>query len=461
MRELLSILMLQAGYTSTLVQIGVTALGLGSGAVGCFALLRGRALVSDAIAHATLPGIAGAFLVAVWLNGAGHGSAGGFDAKSLPILLAGAVVSGLVSIAALNWLTRTARLSEDASLAVVLSVFFGFGVVLLSIVQRSSAGGQAGLSRFILGQTAAMQIHDVWLMLGVAVLSIGACVAGFRHLGLLCFDRAFATTSAGARGVSLVDGGLLLLIVLVTVVGLQAVGLILVVAMLVIPPSAARFWSNRLRTMLVVSMVIGGLSGYIGAALSAVAIGWPAGGVIVLTASGLFVVSMVFAPARGLAWRATARITRARKARLHHALRRSYEQLESAPGASVLLEPRLARMLIKRGLATETGTPASGISVYRPTLTLTPTGLVEAARVTRVHRLWEQYLVVYGGHAVDHADDPADLIEHVLDAELIGDLERSVLGNSQRAASAALIPVAAIAALVPPPSVHPLKAGPT
>lgn len=418
MSDLWRILTLQAGYNTSVVVLGTCVLGVACGVVGALALLRKRVLVSDALAHATLPGLAGAFMI---------GAALGLNTRSLPLLLAGAVASGVLGLLTVQWLSRHTRLGEDAALAVVLSVFFGAGAALLSIVQRLSTGGQAGLTRFIYGQTAAMSAGDVWLMGGAAAGVLLVCVLLFKELRLLCFDRGFA--SAQGWPVTALDLLLLTLITVVTVIGLQAVGLILVVAMIVTPAAAARFWTDRLGLMVMLSALIGGAAGYLGSALSALAPRLPAGAVIVLTASGLFVVSLLCAPRRGVLARVLHHAgTRARLAR-EHLLRALFEAGEGAPAAEVSTNRlrrvrarsgwwgRIApRMLARRGLVVDRG----------GALMLTADGQAEAARITRVHRLWEAYLIREGGHDPVHADDPADLIEHALDPAIVAELERAV-----------------------------------
>lgn len=287
--DLLAALSFQAGYNTRIVLIGAVLLGTAAGLVGTFTLLRGRALVSDALGHATLPGVVLAFMA---------GSALGLSSRNLPLLLAGAAASGALAVWLVHLLSHHTRLTEDTAIAAVLGVSFGLGVVLLSVAQRLPTGGQAGLGTFILGQTAGMTEGEVWTMAGLAALAILASVALFKEFRLICFDPDFA------RGlgwpVQRLDLLLLGLVVVVTVAGLQTVGLVLVVAFLVIPPVAARFWSERLDRILLLAGLFGGVSGAVGAALSSALPGLPTGAVIVLVAGTLFLVSLLFAPRRGV-----------------------------------------------------------------------------------------------------------------------------------------------------------------
>ncbi|QJE73803.1 metal ABC transporter permease [Aerophototrophica crusticola] len=277
------------GFNTLVVLFGATALGIASGVVGTFMLLRRRALVSDALSHATLPGIAGAFLLGAWF---------GVEGRSLPLLLAGAAASGVLGVLAIQAITRWTRLPEDAAIGAVLSCFFGLGIVLLSVVQGLPTGGAAGIKTFIFGQTAAMRAAEA-AGLGVLALLAALVVALlFKELKLVAFDEGFARVQGWPAG--RIDLALMALVTLVTVVGLQTVGLILIIALLITPPAAARFWTDSLESMVGIAALIGGLSGGIGAWLSAKYEDMPAGAVIVLTATALFTLSLLFAPKRGL-----------------------------------------------------------------------------------------------------------------------------------------------------------------
>ncbi|MEL7345250.1 MAG: iron chelate uptake ABC transporter family permease subunit [Pseudomonadota bacterium] len=286
---LLDALTLGLGYNATLVTIGASLLGASAGITGSYLFLRKRALVSDAISHATLPGVALAFLVMVALGG---------DGRSLGGLLLGSAISAGLGLLVVEWLTRATRIGEDAAIGAVLSVFFGAGVVLLTIIQSLPTGRQAGLEGFLLGSAASMLRGEaVLIAMGGAVTMVCLFVLR-RPLSLVAFDPAFAET----RGINTraIDLALMGLVLAVTVVGLKVVGLILIVAMLIIPAVAARFWSEHLGTMVAIAGLIGALSGYVGAAVSATAPDLPTGPIIVLFAFGAFAISMLFAPSRGL-----------------------------------------------------------------------------------------------------------------------------------------------------------------
>ena len=286
---LIEALFLQLGYNATLVTLGAMLLGVAAGVGGTFLFLRKRALVSDAISHATLPGIGLAFLALVALGG---------DGRSLPLLMLGAAASAWIGLLCISWLTRRTRLGEDAAIGAVLSVFFGFGVVLLTVIQTMSSGRQAGLEGFLLGSTAGMLRSEALMLAVSAALVLGLVMLLRRPLTLAAFDPAYGET----RGMNIarVDLAMMGIVLAVTVVGLKIVGLILVVALLIIPPVAARFWTDRIETLLLLSGLIGGISGYVGAALSATAPNLPTGPIVVLIGFALFLASLLLSPKRGV-----------------------------------------------------------------------------------------------------------------------------------------------------------------
>jgi len=282
-------LLMQAGFNTALVCIGAALLGAAAGGVGTFILLRRRSLASDAAGHATLPGLTAAFIIMAWLTG---------DGRWMPALMVGAAISAGLGLAAVHALAARTRLPEEAAIGAVLSVFFGAGVVLMTVVQVIGTGGQAGIATYLLGSAAGMLRHEAAL---IAAMAFATAVAAFllrRPLTMLCFDEDFAAMNGVA--VRWIDLALSALLLAVVVTGLKVVGLVLSVALSIIPPVAARFWTNRVHHMVIVAAAIGATGGYVGAAVSSAAHNLPTGAVIVLTLFTLFIVSLLFAPARGL-----------------------------------------------------------------------------------------------------------------------------------------------------------------
>lgn len=296
---MLDALLLQSGYNAALVSVGAALLGLSAGAVGAFVNLRRRALVSDAMAHATLPGIGLAFLAMVALGG---------DGRALAGLLAGAALTAALGLWAVQALSRT-RLPEDAAIGAVLSTFYGAGIVILTTIQMLGAGRPAGLEGFLLGSTAGMLRADA-LLIGVGGMVVLALLVLLRRPLLMV---AFDPLHARMMGVSAraMDAALMLLTLAVVLLGLRVVGLILIVALLITPAAAARLWSDRAVVVAILAGAVGAACGWIGAAISASVPDVPTGPVIVLLAFGAFVLSLLFAPRHGiLAARARARLQR-------------------------------------------------------------------------------------------------------------------------------------------------------
>lgn len=419
-------------YNTRLVVLSTCLLGIASGLVGSFLLLRKRSLMGDALSHATLPGIGIAFAVMVSLGGSG---------KSLPGLLFGATISGILGVLLMLAINRTTRLKDDVSMGLVLSVFFGIGVAVLGMVQAMPQASAAGLEYFIYGKTASMVRADFYFIASTAVLASAVCILLKKELTLLCFDDEFAGSLG--RPVLLLDLILLALVTAVTVIGLQAVGLILIIAFLITPPAAARFWTERLSVMVTLSAIIGGMSGWLGASISALLPRLPAGAVIVLVAAALFVLSMIFAPARGVLPRFLRHEQLRRKVGRQHLLRAVYEILEGrsrqAGVAGLVANTPFTReeLAAKR---TWSQAEVDGIlnreigmghlsRVGDGTLQLTEEGFGEAARITRNHRLWEVYLVTHADIAPSHVDRDADVVEHILDADLVRQLEEELRQN--------------------------------
>lgn len=416
-------------YNTRVVVFCTTLLGCAAGLVGSFTLLRRRALMGDAISHATLPGIAFAFMVAVLL---------GYAGKSLPILLLGATVTGLIGVGAILLIRNMTHLKEDTALGAVLSVFFGAGLALLGIIQQMKGGHAAGLESFIYGKTASMGAADARLIAIFSLSAIITCVLFFREFKLLCFDDVYAG-SAGYPVVAL-DLLLMAVVVAITIIGLQAVGLILMIALLVIPAAAARFWTQRMRQLVLYAAFLGAVCGALGAISSAVFPKLPSGAMIVLVCSVFFLLSLFFGIERGVAIRYWRRMSLNRAIAQEHLLRAIYEILETRLGLEALADQddaeELAEVVTVNDLYPKRSWSSNQLKreINRAVkdhflitadggARFTQTGLDEAERLTRQHRLWELYLVTYADVATARVDRDADWIEHVLEPEVIVELE--------------------------------------
>ena len=422
--EVVRVLTLQ-DYNTRIVIIGTTLLGLAAGLVGTFLLLRKRALLSDTLSHATLPGIALTFILVTWLGG---------DGKNLVALIIGAASFSVLGTISVIVVQKYSRLKDDAALGIVLSVYFGFGIALLGLATRMESGTAAGLSSFIYGKTASMLFFDA-LLIGVTALgSAIVCILLFKEFTLICFDYQYSATQGWP--VVRLDFLMMTLVVVVTVIGLQAVGLILVVALLIIPPSAARFWTHSLKSMLILSGFFGALSGLLGSTFSALMANLPAGAVIVIMAAVVFMFSLAFGPASGLIHQMLDRSRLTRKVARENLLRKMYELYElhgtaemenkAAPGFPI--DDLLAARAWSPGRLRRTLNAARSAGMIESNgnqrFSLTDKGLDEAYQIVRKHRLWEAYLITHADIAPSQVDWGADAIEHVLDREMILKLEK-------------------------------------
>lgn len=284
---------LQSYYTLTLVMAGSALLGVVSGALGTFAVLRKQSLLGDVLSHAALPGICLAFMVT--------------QSKDPLILMLGAAGSGALGMTWASSITRRTRLKDDAALGLVLSVFFGAGFMLLTWIQHSRihGAGQAGLDRFLFGQAAAILERDLVIMASLGAAALLVLLVFWKEFKVLTFDPEFAATLGYPT--RLLNLLLTALLVLAIVIGLQTVGVVLMSAMVVAPAAAARQWTDRLGIMVMLAAVFGALAGVGGAFVSSTAARLPTGPIIVLFLSGMVLLSLLFAPSRGLLWQALRR----------------------------------------------------------------------------------------------------------------------------------------------------------
>ena len=413
-------------YNTGLVVICTMLLGCACGLMGGFLLLRKRSLMGDTLSHATLPGVGLSFMLLVALGG---------DGKSLPILLAGAGITGVIGCAAVLFIREQTRIKDDAAMGIVLSVFFGAGVAILGVIQKMPEGSAAGLESFIYGKTASMVMSDFQILVFVTICVITCSLLLFKEFRLLCFDENFAAVLGWP--VKFLDILLLALITAVTVAGLQAVGLILIIAFLITPAAAARFWTNQLDRMLMLSALIGAASGWIGASLSAFFPRLPAGAVIVLVAALFFVVSMLIGTERGVMIRSLRQSQLEKRMGRQHLLRALYEILEGGRVTEELIirtvpfrQIRGRRTWSDRQLRDYIRRAYNEGLVEAPnkadSILLTETGLVEAKQVTRNHRLWEMYLIEYADVATSRVDRDADMVEHILGDKMVTRLENKL-----------------------------------
>ncbi|HEX6587725.1 MAG TPA: iron chelate uptake ABC transporter family permease subunit [Longimicrobiales bacterium] len=317
-------------YTLRTVALGAAALGLVSGTLGAYAVLRRQSLLGDAISHAALPGIVLAFLLT--------------GSKSTLVLVLGAAAAGLIGTLVVMAVIGRSRVPEDSALGIVLSVFFGLGLVLLTYVQKLPDARQAGLESFLFGQAATLLQRDVAVIAALGAIALLSVFLFWKEFKLLAFDREFgATLGFPMRAIDVL---LTTMLVIAIVVGLQTVGVVLMSAMVVAPAAAARQWTNTLSRMVVLSALFGALAGVTGAVVSSSAPGVATGPAVVLAVTSIVVVSLLFAPERGVVWRALERRRRRHEIRADavlldlYALAAQHDMREHAHRTDVLVAMR-------------------------------------------------------------------------------------------------------------------------
>lgn len=267
-------------YTARTILLGAASLGIVSGVVGSYAVLRKQSLVGDVMSHAALPGIVLAFIIM------------GVK-EQLPIFI-GAALSAVLAVFLINLITSNSRIKTDSAMGMALSVFFGLGLVLLTYAQKMPDANQAGLDKFLFGQAEALVEKDV-LVIGLTGLFALLVVGLFwKEFKLLCFDPDFG----GTMGFSMKSLDLLVTAVIVSaiVIGLQTVGVVLMSSMLIAPAVAARQWTGRMGSMVILSASVAAVSGVTGVALSAGLENVPTGPAVIVCVSVIAFFSVLFSP---------------------------------------------------------------------------------------------------------------------------------------------------------------------
>lgn len=410
------------------VVLGTMLLSASSAMVGVFIVLRKKALVGDAVAHGVLPGICAAFLL--------------FGTKDIVYLISGAFASGWISLLIIDAIVKHSKVRNDAAIALVLTVFFGFGIVLLTYIQHQGNSSQSGLDSFIFGKAAALLGRDLFAFSIIALVLIFTVFSFFKELTLVSFDESYA------KSLGLPVGKLELLLttltVLAVVTGITAVGVVLMAAMLITPAVAARFWTNNLKVMLLLAASFGALSGLLGAFISFVAPAMPTGPWMVVVSSLFAFFSFFFAPQTGIVARSRGQRKRQRLIAEDNVLKLFYQYGEQDGDVNPHLtfqkimdframSTRLLHKTLNRLQKKKMVIPQAG-GWY-----LTKAGKEKAMRIVRLHRLWELYLTRFADMSPLHVHENAELIEHILTPELEKELEKE-LGYPERDPHNSIIP---------------------
>ncbi|SEK79456.1 metal ABC transporter permease [Parapedobacter koreensis] len=397
------------------VVLGNVLLAASAAMVGAFILLQKKALVGDAVSHAVLPGVCAAFLFS--------------GSKNTALMLIGAFVSGWLALITIDYIAAKSKIKKDAAIGLVLSVFFGTGMVMMTYIQQSGNAAQSGLDHFIFGNAATLVGADLVVFSILAAVLLLAVGVFFKAFALVAFDKPYA--EALGYPVRRLDLLLTSLTVLAVVTGITAVGVVLMAAMLVTPAAAARYWTDNIRRMVGIAVAFGVFAGLSGAYISYVAPAMPTGPWMVVVSSAIAFFSFFFAPRKGIVPRMYMQRKNQRVIVEENTLKmfyhlgernshfdgmRSLDELASTREVNkALLKTALRRLVAKGLLASRDGQWA-----------LTDAGHQKAMRVVRLHRLWELYLTKYMDIASDHVHDDAETIEHILTPELERELEHQL-----------------------------------
>lgn len=387
------------------VLIGCALIGGGASVVGSFSFLRKQSLVGDAVAHSLLPGVALSFLI--------------FEEKNLWVLFPGALIAGWLSLMSIDIITNKSKIKSDTAIAIVLSVFFAVGIVLLTHIQQGEYGNQSGLESFLFGKAASMLPRDIYLFVIVDIILILAIVIYYPYLKLYSFDPDFA------KGVGLPAKWLEFLLATLTVLavasGIQAVGVVLMAALIITPAATARFYTKRLSHMLFLALGFGMVSAVGGVLISYSAPSMPTGPWIVVILSFMAIFTFLMAPRKGIIHRNQMRKQHVAKMNRENVLKLFYILQEEQHHEFVTLpELSSARHFDSHHLekALKKLEHKHYIKKSDSGMSLTDSGLKEAMRIVRLHRLWELYLNVRMNIPQDHVHHAADAIEHIITPEI-------------------------------------------
>lgn len=386
------------------VMLGIAVIGAVSGVVGTFSFLRKKTLIADAISHSVLPGICLGFMFV--------------GTKDPIVLMTGAFVIGWISVWLIDYLSSSTKLSEDTAIALVSTLFFAIGSVLLSVISKSQNAEQTGLKNFLFGKAATMTTFDIQVFTVVSIVIFLLVIVFFKPFQLVCFNNEFAK-SIGVK-VKFIEFLLSTLTVMTVAIGIQAVGVVLMSALLIAPAASARYWTNKLSVMIVLAAFFGTFSSVIGVMLSTMKNNMPTGPWIVFALFAFTLFTLLFAPKKG--WFSIKKRNNSNHKKItEENLLKTFYQLKEEGNTSVsfkdFLEKRAVdthslerdlKRMVKHGFLVEKD----------KTFTLTESGNIEAARILRSHRLWELYLTKRMNFKEDHIHGTAETIEHLITPEI-------------------------------------------
>lgn len=397
------------------VVFGSVLLAASSAIVGSFTFLKKKALIGDAVAHSVLPGVCLAFIIS--------------GTKNPFLLVIGAFITGWLSLVAIDFIVSKSKIKEDTAIGLILSVFFGIGIVLLTTIQHSGNAAQSGLDSFLFGKAAALIGRDLVTFSIIAFILLITVWIFFKEFTLIAFDSNFA--KAIGMPVKSLELVLTTLTVLAVVVGIQAVGVVLMAAMLITPAAAARFWTDKLKVMVGLAAVFGALAGISGAYISFIAPAMPTGPWIVMVISLIAITSFFIAPRKGI----ISRMLRQRRNRNimtdENILKLFFQIGEEGEGfknqrtfEELYAHRPFFERRMKKGL--KRLKRHGYLKKNKESWSITKAGKIKGQRVLKLHRLWELYLTQYLNIAADHVHEDAETIEHIITPELEKRLEEKL-----------------------------------
>lgn len=292
-----------ANYTFRTMLIGATMIGGISGALGCFLYLRKQSLISDVIGHSAVAGVMVAFVVATAVLGV--------NGRSMLTLTIGAVISSTLAVLMANWISRDSRIGMDAAMAICLSLFYGAGMVLMRIITHSKLPGRGGIDKYMFGNASTLVTEDLYVIGGFGGLAVLVMLVLWKEFKVFAFDPVLAAMQGFSPRILIPV--LMSSATIAVVIGVKAVGLILMIAFAIMPAAAARQWTKRLSTMVALASAIGALSGAVGSIVAVNAGRVPTGPVVVFVLFLVFIFSMLAAPQRSVLRRSLVRRRKARE----------------------------------------------------------------------------------------------------------------------------------------------------
>ncbi len=386
--------------------IASSLVGIMCGVLGCFIVLRNMALIGDALSHAILPGVVGAYVL-VGISALG--------------LFFGAVIAGLVTAVGITWIQQNIQTKNDAAIGIVFTAMFSIGVMWISAI--SHQGGHLELDHFLFGRVLGIGNDDLYLTAAITAYVILSIVVFYRYLFVATFQPVIAQTMG--ISVKILHYFLMLLLSFAVVASLRTVGVILVVSMLITPAATALLLSNRLRVVLFISAIVGLLSAVLGLLLSFILDTTP-GPAMAVTATAFYLLAALFSPTKGLVFRYFRKLRMQSKIEREDILKQSLRLREKGKLSISELKQRLGFSLSKLNRHLTRLQSQNLLSRQGDQLTIHQTGIDEAKRLVRAHRLWETYLVQQMGLTEEQIHEEAEKFEHLLTEDLLDEVDETL-----------------------------------